>query len=105
MRRSASRAEKPHMPRPPRPPALLTAEASAGVLSHPMGACRIGHLRSSLSVNALRDHIGVLPGYLTKAWRIPKLSAQYLSLKRVLATVASSARDERTKVGSSRYPW
>jgi len=46
----------------------VEAEASAGVLSHPIGACRIGHLRSSLSVNAFRDHIGVLPGYLTKAF-------------------------------------
>src|ERR1700726_239361 len=47
------------MPRPPRPPASVTAAASAGVLSLPLGACRIGHLRFSLSVNAFADHIRV----------------------------------------------
>src|ERR1700704_3749456 len=59
-RRSASSAENPHMPRPPRPPALLTAAARAGVLSQPIGACRMGHLRLSLSVNAFLDHMAFL---------------------------------------------
>ena len=49
----------PHIPRPPSPPALVTAAASAGVLALPIGACRIGHLRFSLSVKVLIDHIRV----------------------------------------------
>src|ERR1043166_2034021 len=61
MRRSASSAENPHIPRPPRPPALLTAAARAGVLSPPIGACRIGHLRLSRSVNAFLDHMDCPP--------------------------------------------
>jgi len=32
-----------------------------GVLSHPIGACRMGHLRLSLSVNAFLDHIDSSP--------------------------------------------
>jgi hypothetical protein len=40
---------------------LLTAAASAGVLSQPMGACRIGHLRVSRSVKAFRCHIIFFP--------------------------------------------
>jgi hypothetical protein len=57
MRRSASSAENPHIPNPPRPPALPTAAASAGVVMCPIGACKIGHLRFSRSVNRFRDHI------------------------------------------------
>src|SRR5690349_24558759 len=45
------------MPRPPSPPALLTAAASAGVDSQPMGDCRIGHLSPSRSVKAFFDHM------------------------------------------------
>ena len=60
------------MPSPPRPPALVTAAASPGVLALPIGACRIGHLRFSLSVNAFAGHMrlssrplpGVVPGIL-----------------------------------------
>ncbi len=48
------------MPRPPSPPALLTTAARAGVLSQPIGAYRLGHLRLSLSVNAFLDRIDVL---------------------------------------------
>jgi hypothetical protein len=36
---------------------LLTAAASAGVLALPIGACRIGHLRPSLSVKGFVDHM------------------------------------------------
>src|SRR5438270_13845088 len=61
MRRSASSAENPHIPRPPRPPALLTAAARAGVLSQPIGAWRMGHLRLSLSVKAFLDHMDSPP--------------------------------------------
>src|SRR5215470_16405155 len=60
MRRSASSGEKPHMPSAPSPPALLTAAARAGVVIEPIGACRIGHLRFSLSVGALLDHMPLL---------------------------------------------
>ena len=45
------------MPMPPSPPALLTAAASAGVLSHPMGACSMGQRMLSLSVKAFWDHM------------------------------------------------
>src|SRR5437870_12752036 len=57
MRRSASSAENPHIPRPPRPPAVLTAAASAGVLSQPIGAWRMGHLRLSLWEKRFLAHI------------------------------------------------
>jgi hypothetical protein len=40
---------------------LLTAAASAGVLALPIGACRIGHLRFSLSVKAFADHMCASP--------------------------------------------
>ena len=62
MRLSASYAEKPHMPMPPSPPALLTAAASAGVLSHPMGAWKIGQRMFSRSVKAFRGHMRASKG-------------------------------------------
>src|SRR5438045_1653836 len=57
MRRSTWSTLRPHIPSPPRPPALVTAAASRGVLALPMGACRIGHLRFSLSVKAFVGHM------------------------------------------------
>ncbi len=62
MRLSASSAEKPHMPMPPSPPALLTAAARAGVLSHPMGACSMGQRMLSFSVKVFWGHMHVSKG-------------------------------------------
>src|SRR5215470_20381944 len=60
MRRSASSSEKPNILSAPRPPALLTAAARAGLLSPPIGACRMGHFRFSFSVSAFLDHMPLL---------------------------------------------
>src|SRR5436190_2405380 len=75
------------MPSPPSPPALLTAAASAGVLALPIGACRIGHLRFSLSVRALEGHM--LPPLA-----LPPSVAERASAVRVPVAVAQDAAGE-----------
>src|SRR6516165_10296237 len=93
MRRTAWPALRPHMPRPPSPPALVTAAASAGVLALPIGACRIGHLRFSLSVKVLIGHlrvysqsfasIRILPKQRMQQRRVPKEAGSPASLPSV----------------------
>src|SRR5207253_10927990 len=78
MRRSASSAENPHIPTPPRPPALLTAAARAGLLSQPIGAWRMGHLRLSLSVKAFLDHMHCPPDVPTNRAIVQQLESHFM---------------------------
>ena len=60
IRRAASSAERPHMPRPPSPPALLTGQCRCADAAH-WGAWMIGHFTRRRCVRALLGHNASLP--------------------------------------------